>query len=527
MASKSGNRSTASSGRGRSFPSSRGPSGCSFTLLRNPQRLITKEELLQSVWGDVAVTENSLARAILKLRQTLGDDARSPRYIETVSRIGYRFVGSVAIQMDRAFSKMEDHALAVVEEVGNGTLSMSPDPAPTSRLMDPPSLVNRATSRDARITHGTRRRAWKWVPAIGAALILILGGAFWYLSRPLPPARVTAYTQLTHDGRAKQLAGTDGNRLYFTQSSPTAIEQVGVNGGDAAPVPLAIPATEMLLMDVSPDGSSALVATNEQGHAANPIWVASLLGGSARRICDGENPAFSPDGLSVIYWTYEGDIFLARVDGTENRKMAHVPSQAYSFSWSPDGKAIRLISGGFIWEMASNGSGLHRLLTGWKEPGSQFWGRWTADGRFYLFTRGSPSTATQIWALDERHRLFGAQSSTPIRLTTGPIQWGLPISNRDGTKVFAEGITPGGELSRINPRTGALQPFLGGVSAEFVSFSGDGGSVVYVSFPDGKLWKADRDGGNRVFLAGGLTTYSIPDGRQPRSRSSFQRSPPI
>ena len=43
------------------------------------------------------VTENSLARAILKLRQCLGDDARSPEYIETVSRIGYRFIGSVEI----------------------------------------------------------------------------------------------------------------------------------------------------------------------------------------------------------------------------------------------------------------------------------------------------------------------------------------------------------------------------------------------------------------------------------------------
>jgi DNA-binding winged helix-turn-helix (wHTH) protein/dienelactone hydrolase len=67
-------------------------------LLRNPQRVVTKDELLQSVWDDVAVTENSLARAILKLRQALGDDARSPHYIQTVSRIGYRFVGSVEIR---------------------------------------------------------------------------------------------------------------------------------------------------------------------------------------------------------------------------------------------------------------------------------------------------------------------------------------------------------------------------------------------------------------------------------------------
>lgn len=66
-------------------------------LLQNPHKLITKEELLQSVWGDVVVTENSLAHAVLKLRHGLGDDARAPRYIETVSKIGYRFVGPVQV----------------------------------------------------------------------------------------------------------------------------------------------------------------------------------------------------------------------------------------------------------------------------------------------------------------------------------------------------------------------------------------------------------------------------------------------
>src|SRR5271163_27864 len=61
-------------------------------LLRNPNKLISKEELLSSVWGETAVTENSLARNIAMLRRLLGDDPRSPRFIETVSSIGYRFI---------------------------------------------------------------------------------------------------------------------------------------------------------------------------------------------------------------------------------------------------------------------------------------------------------------------------------------------------------------------------------------------------------------------------------------------------
>ena len=53
-------------------------------LLRNPQKLLPKEELLNAVWGDTAVSENSLARSIALLRRLLGDEARTPRFIETV-----------------------------------------------------------------------------------------------------------------------------------------------------------------------------------------------------------------------------------------------------------------------------------------------------------------------------------------------------------------------------------------------------------------------------------------------------------
>src|SRR6266536_1103478 len=69
-------------------------------LLRNPQKLITKDELLSVVWGDTVVSENSLARSIALLRRLLGDDMRSPCYIETVATIGYRFVSKVEVSED-------------------------------------------------------------------------------------------------------------------------------------------------------------------------------------------------------------------------------------------------------------------------------------------------------------------------------------------------------------------------------------------------------------------------------------------
>ena len=89
----------------------------------------------------------------------------------------------------------------------------------------------------------------------------LLSGGIWYLRRPLPPLRVAqnGYTQITHDGRAKYLGGTDGTRLYFSYMSPASIAQVGVNGGDIAPLSITMPGANSYMLDLSSDGSNALI----------------------------------------------------------------------------------------------------------------------------------------------------------------------------------------------------------------------------------------------------------------------------
>jgi DNA-binding response OmpR family regulator len=65
-------------------------------LVRNSQRLVTKDELLDAVWGHRHVSESVLKTIINQLRTLLGDDPRAPRYIETLNRRGYRLVAPVA-----------------------------------------------------------------------------------------------------------------------------------------------------------------------------------------------------------------------------------------------------------------------------------------------------------------------------------------------------------------------------------------------------------------------------------------------
>src|SRR3989442_3834232 len=66
-------------------------------LVQNPNRLVTKEELLQAVWGDTFVEEGNLTQYISHLRKALGDNSEDTRLIVTIARKGYQFTGNVIV----------------------------------------------------------------------------------------------------------------------------------------------------------------------------------------------------------------------------------------------------------------------------------------------------------------------------------------------------------------------------------------------------------------------------------------------
>ncbi len=71
-------------------------------LAKNPGRVVRKQELLNTIWLDTAVGENSLTRSIALLRKALDDSSREPRFIETVPTVGYRFLAEVTIAEPQA-----------------------------------------------------------------------------------------------------------------------------------------------------------------------------------------------------------------------------------------------------------------------------------------------------------------------------------------------------------------------------------------------------------------------------------------
>jgi len=447
----------------------------------------------------------------------------------SLSQIRPELPGELSRIVRRCLEKDPKRRIQTARDVANEFHEMAGHPSakvPVA-VSSAPSGADSHTQLDSAASGGAippstkRGRLRKRWGVAAVAFAAVLGVVFWNLHRPLPPPRATQYSQITHDGHDKVLVGTDGSRIYFEYVSPSSIAQVSIAGGDIAQLPVAVPGLFPFPMDVAPDGSSLLVSTFEKGKSVRTFWNVHILGGSFRRLGeDVESASFSPDGNSVAYFKSAGEIWLVQSDGSEAHKIAS-PGNVGGIDWihwSPDGKTIRFTRDGRIWEMSVNGSNLHELLPGWDSRGWLCCGRWTPDGKFFVFESATPTEKAQIWALDERRGIFRRPPVEPIQLTSGPILMFGPLPSKDGKKIFAGGQIARGELMRLDPQSRQFQPYLGGISAEGVSFSKDGQSVAYVSFPDGVLWKADRDGSNPVQLTDPNISAFLPrwspDGKQ-------------
>ena len=95
-------------------------------LARTPRALLTKNALLDAVWGHRFVTESVLKSAISEVRAALGDDPKQPRYIETVSRRGYRFIGAPAApRLQQSAPAEVNSALAALTALCRGDAALA------------------------------------------------------------------------------------------------------------------------------------------------------------------------------------------------------------------------------------------------------------------------------------------------------------------------------------------------------------------------------------------------------------------
>ena len=445
-------------------------------LLQKPGQLVTREEIRQRLWtSDTFVDfDHSLNTAINKLRQTLGDEADTPRYIETLPKRGYRFIGEIEREEPKEEPNTDTRETASVAILPVGQL----EPRPPNRM-----------------------RRWRWVVVscvLGLVLVAI-GVAVYFVLKPEPQPRIVGSHVLTKTGYPKggDTPLVDRGSLYFAEFRPSGwvYQQVPVTGGEAS----SVLRPNVFLRDISRDGSEMLWAVDtDRASWKADTWVQPLPDGTPRLIVKEARWAiWSADGHSIFFTrNHDKELYRANVDGTGVQRLATVPN-FMNPHLSPDGSRIRF-TGAFpefpLWEVGADGSNPHPIPGGYQDV---WGGSWSADGKYYFFTAWDGDRSS-LWAVsEERHWLKKARRSLPQQLTFGPTSIGAPAVSRDGKQLYAVGTERRGELSAYDSKSGKFTPYVGGESICMVDFSRDGQWIAYVTYPEGTLWRSRIDGSER------------------------------
>jgi len=370
----------------------------------------------------------------------------------------------------------------------------------------------------AEVREPVKKRSIPWPLLVGPIGVAVLAFAAYIYSLTAVPAalKLSGSTQITTDGRAKLLAGTDGARLYLQYNTSvvgdsSSIGEVSSSGGEV--VPISAPSISMQILGVSPDGSMLLIS-DEPGTAFDgPLWALPVLGGlPPRRLSDalGHAGGWSPDGKQLVY-AQGNNLFLANSDGTESHLLASMQGWITSPQWSPDASGLRVTlrdqktNATSLWEIAADGKNAHPLVEGWHDPAAECCGMWTPGGKHFLF-----SSQGSVWELRERMSWTGKNVLEPVQLTSGPMALSSPLPSKDGKKVFVLGRRPRGELVLYDAPSNHFVPYLAGISAEHLCFSKNGEWVAYVTFPEGTLWRSRLDGSQRLQLSFAPLYASMP-----------------
>jgi len=478
------------------------------TLLERPGHVVTREELQLKLWGKDTIVDfdHSLGTAINKIREALGDSAENPRFIETLSRRGYRFIAPVGYIPDEgsdAFSIPEapvhaHHHRPYGESFRVGEIHTTEGAAAPAVSPAEPQVA---------AVRGRRAAPLLWAGAGVAVLLACVAGygvGSWR-SKVSPPHIV----QITHNGHLaasvesmENLAAvaTDGVRLFAAtiEGGRSQLSAVSLSGGGAV-VPLSIPheIASPALGDISPDGSRLLLRDHLSPESEQPLWVVPTIGGSALRVGNvlAHDATWMPDGKSILYANGNG-LYLTQLDSNSPQLFASLPGRAFWLRWSPSGKLLRVtvidpiahtLS---LWQMDSIKRVPQPILSGFSHPAQECCGVWTADERSYVFQSGSGGN-TDLW------RLAGDSLRGPVRITDGPLHFQSPVAARSGSRIFFLGVDAQSELETLNANN-ELVPERGFLStAVRVDYSRDGQWVAWTD-SSGQLWRARADGTEKL-----------------------------
>jgi len=423
-------------------------------LLQRSGKLVTREELRLKVWPEDTFVDfdHGLNTAITKIRTALGDQADNPRFVETMPRRGYRFIGEIREPS-------------------------SPPPSPTTARV----RFTRLTARGSLLGLGaaflvllsaigiwrfSRNRAERLLPALEVVpLVAMEGKVGWPAFSPDGnqvaflhmggPKTAGIYTTLI-DGE-KPLRLTDNPDDYGPTWSPDsrqiAFVRVSKEGLNIYVVP-ALGGTEHKLhtaanlkLNWSPDGK--VLAFSEGNADLSHSWIAllSLADLTTRPLTSppvdkvDSQPAFSPDGSTVAFVRTAdpgglSDLFVISAKGGEPRQITFDNGMMYGLAWTKDGHDIVFSStrGGLpsLWRISASG-GTPIPVQGVGTPA--YVPSVSPKGDRLAYAKYSYSD--NIWRLDLKDEKSAQGPPVRVTSTRSGLNW-RPNFSPDGKKIALE-----------------------------------------------------------------------------------------
>lgn len=483
-------------------------------LAERPGEVVTRQELLDTVWAETVVGEAVLTRSISALRKVFDDDPQDPRVIETILKSGYRFVAPLSFG-DGTLSGDSAGVQVAVEDVVI---------EPSGVLPAPPFSSNR----------------WAYIGGtVGIGLVVVVLALLWKptpasfeLTSPRPltslegeefdPAfspdgqhvafaweadgNTDIYIKTISTQQTRQLTDTpareirpawspDGRHLAYVRCVPEemVIEITPVEAGLGQRIePIATANCEHApRLAWSPDGQHLAYAEYTTSHPSKSLILLTLETGQKRVLTNADVafheegfPAFSPDGKRLAFVREGGtdrSVFsLSLIDGTVQQH-TDTALMIEGLDWTPDGRHLVYAANGTLWRVPVDGGSSERLSdtsTYVSQPVFARQGGWLAYARAQY--------DVNIWRLSIR----GEGEPSPQRVIASTRIDGDPRVAPDGERI-----------AFISDRNGACGLWVAKANGEHAlplvtegidcmrmampEWSPDGKHIAYVSYTKG------------------------------------------